>query len=147
MFSKQAQTGHCGKGKIKITTADKWFSIYIRLRDIIYSHFSKCITCGSVFHWRDLDCGHFVHRDRPMTRFNEQNCHAQCKSCNRFQGGMEYEHGTAIDRLYGAGTALKLKQLGGIRGQKIHGLIALQDITKEYKIKARKLAKKLDIKI
>lgn len=154
MYSKSQQTGQYGyKGRIKITTADKWFSIYIRLRDIKeYSANSsrfdiQCITCCAQIYWRFADCGHFVHRDRSMTRFNEQNCHAQCTSCNRFLNGKEYEHGKAIDKLYGAGTADNLKALGAIRGQKRHTVLALKAIAKDYRLKANKLAEKLGIEL
>ena len=41
-------------------------------------------------------------------RWEEENVNAQCQSCNRFKSGKQYEHGLAIDRKYGAGTATKL---------------------------------------
>lgn len=135
----------------KKTTADDWFSKYIRLRDIIdNSHgFCRCITCGKIFFWKEGDCGHFVTRNHPMTRFDEINCNAQCKRCNSNIGkkGEQYKHGKAIDHKYGEGTADKLMELGSIRGQKTHGKIALKDIAKEYRLKTKKIAERKGIEL
>ena len=82
--------------------ADRYFSKFIRLRD----KGQRCITCGK---WSDeMDAGHFITRDKQCTRYDEQNVNAQCQECNRFKGGRQYEHGIAIDKKYGAGTAEKL---------------------------------------
>ncbi len=42
------------------------------------------------------------------TRWDEQNVNAQGRGDNRFLSGKQYEHGHAIDRKHGAGTADKL---------------------------------------
>lgn len=78
--------------------ADRWFSKFIRLRD----KDKPCITCGS---YGQKDCGHFISRRFEATRYDERNSHGQCLKCNRFEYGNQYEHGKAIDRLYGEGTA------------------------------------------
>lgn len=78
--------------------ADRYFSKYIRLRD----KDKPCITCGK---YGDKDCGHFISRRFEATRFDEKNVHGQCIKCNRFEYGNQYEHGKAIDRLYGEGSA------------------------------------------
>ena len=134
-----------GKKKVKITTADNWFSKFIRIRDIVYGKTIVCPTCGMPFYWKDSDCGHYMTRDKPMTRFNEQNCHAQCQSCNRFRGGEQSLHGKFIDYKYGAGTSDMLIALSKIRGQKRHTDLALKDIAKEYRLKAKAMAKEKGI--
>ena len=135
--------------KVKITTADKWFSICVRLDAIIEeSHgFARCSTCKKPVFWRDGDCGHYATRDHPMTRFNEQNSHFQCHSCNRFKKGEQGKHGIEIDKLYGGGTAQRLIELSEIGGQKIHTKLALKDISKEYRLKAKKIAKEKGIEL
>ena len=149
MISKSQQAGRFGKkGKIKISNADKWFSIFIRLRDIVQpSGLCRCITCGKFVYWKDMDCGHFVSRARPATRFTESNCHAQCTHCNRFLHGNEFEYGKAIDSLYGIGTAQKLKNLGAIRGQKVHSKDALEIISDIYRVKSKQLAHEKGVEI
>ena len=42
------------------------------------------------------------------TRWEEENAHAQCPSCNRFKSGKQFEHGLAVDKKHGPGTASKL---------------------------------------
>lgn len=132
---------------MKFNTADKWFSLYIRLRDVVAQEMIICITCGRVIHWRNSDCGHYMTREKPMTRYNEQNCNAQCKECNRFRSGEQSQHGKMIDKKYGKGISNKLIALSRIRGQKIHTKLALKEIAKEYRIKAKKIAKEKDIEL
>lgn len=63
---------------------DKVFSQYIRLRDVMPSGFFKCISCGKIKPFADADCGHYHSRTHMATRFEEDNCHCECKGCNRF---------------------------------------------------------------
>jgi hypothetical protein len=135
------------KKKITITTADKWFSYYTRLCDAYESGYARCFTCGSVRWWKAMHCGHFVSRGKPMTRFNEQNCHSQCPTCNGEGNGQLALYTIALDKLYGEGTAQKLIDLGSIRGQKIHDKLALKAISDEYRIKAKKLAQQKGLEI
>ena len=62
---------------------DKVFAVYIRLRDIMPSGYGKCISCGKIKPYKELDCGHFYGRTNMATRFDEDNCHAECIGCNR----------------------------------------------------------------
>jgi len=149
MFSKADQVGSYGrKGKkekgFKRDKADKWFSLFIRLRDVVTVRgdgvaIAPCITCGKYGDIRYMDCGHFVTRNHPLTRFNEQNAHAQCKGCNEFKKGDQAKHLLAIDKKYGHGTAEKLIQLGSIRGQKKYTTEAINVIAEEYRIKTNKI--------
>lgn len=95
--------------------ADKWFSMFIRLRDSDANGIATCITSGKRAHWRTMDCGHYVSRAKQATRYDEHNAHAQGKMSNRFQGGHFVEHGNAIDRIHGEGTAKALREKGLMR--------------------------------
>ncbi len=66
---------------------DTIFSEFIRRRDANSEGFIRCISCGKVVHWGDSDCGHYINRRHNSTRYDEQNCNAQCRSCNRFDEG------------------------------------------------------------
>lgn len=66
-----------------IKKLDKVFSEYIRLRDSMGGYF-RCISCGKIKPYEQADCGHFFSRKHMATRFDEDNCHAECRSCNRF---------------------------------------------------------------
>lgn len=91
-----------------ITKLDGVFSTYVRLRDSDDKGICKCITSGEYFHWTDCDAGHFITRDNMATRWEEENVHAQGRKDNRFLSGRQFEHGLAIDKRHGAGTASKL---------------------------------------
>lgn len=67
---------------------DTVFSQYIRLRDMIGKSCTfQCISCGKIKPINQADCGHYINRQHMATRFNEMNCNAQCRSCNRFDEG------------------------------------------------------------
>ena len=60
---------------------DKVFSLYIRLRDAMPSGYVRCISCGQIKPFADVDCGHFHSRTHMATRFDEENCNAECRYC------------------------------------------------------------------
>ena len=64
---------------------DEIFSKYIRLRDSKAFGFQafRCIACGQIKPFEQMDCGHFVGRTHMATRFDEENCHGECRACNR----------------------------------------------------------------
>ena len=64
---------------------DKVFSEYIRLRDSKPYGFKyfKCISCGMLKPYEQMDCGHFIGRTHMATRFDEMNCNGECRACNR----------------------------------------------------------------
>ena len=62
---------------------DKVFAIYIRLRDTMPSGYCRCISCGRIKPYAEVDCGHFHSRIHMATRFDEDNCHGECHYCNR----------------------------------------------------------------
>lgn len=63
---------------------DKVFSAYIRLRDAMPSGYFRCISCNQIKPFEQADCGHFFSRRNMSVRFDEDDCHAECRSCNRF---------------------------------------------------------------
>lgn len=82
------------------------FNKFIRLRD----HGLPCISCQRE-EWEILastgkgsigglwDAGHYLSRGaRPEHRFNEDNCHKQCKRCNGGSGNFSSVDATVITR-------------------------------------------------
>ena len=63
---------------------DKEFSLFIRLRDCMPNGYFRCISCGQIKPFGQADCGHYFSRKHLSTRFDEDNCHAECRYCNRF---------------------------------------------------------------
>jgi hypothetical protein len=106
--SRLPAKGKSDKQKAK-AKADKWFSMFIRLRDSDENGIATCITSGRRMYWREGDCGHYLSRAKEATRYDERNCHFQSKQANRFQGGHFMEHGFRIEEKYGRGTCRELE--------------------------------------
>lgn len=83
------------------TKADSVFSYWIRNRDADDFGYVSCITCGKRKPWQEVDNGHYISRRYIQTRFDEQNCHAQCKGCNGFHAGMTDVYALQLLRRYG----------------------------------------------
>ena len=84
---------------------DKWFSLYIRLRNSSDLGIAECYTCGKQDHYKKLQCGHFQSRRHNATRWNEYNCQVQCVKCNMFNQGMQWKFGQNLDLQYGKSTS------------------------------------------
>jgi len=84
MFYKKSKNKSSGlKDKL-----DKVFSEFIRLRDSKkygFEHF-RCISCGQIKSYSQADCGHFYSRRYMSTRYDEDNCNAECRGCNSYDG-------------------------------------------------------------
>jgi hypothetical protein len=117
--------------KCRERAADKWFSRYIRLRDlledikedglkIVEGRFAiKCRTCGALVpeatntsgSMSGAECGHYQTRNNRIFRFEPTNCNTQCKVCNRYKNGNVEEHAKFINKKYGEGTAEELANI------------------------------------
>lgn len=121
-------------------TLDQVFSKFIRLRDTDCDGVGFCIDCGERMEWHELDNGHFIGRDRLITRWDEQNCAAQKSSCNRFHSGRQFEFGLALDQRYGPDTAKDILQ----RSYTIvkYPTIELKEMIAHYEKKVQELLQK-----
>ena len=45
----------------------------------------RCISCGQIKPFEQADNGHYFSRTHLATRFDETNCNAECRHCNRFK--------------------------------------------------------------
>ena len=71
---------------------DPIFSEYIRRRDADNdSGYCACVSCNKPIHFTESDAGHFLSRQKLATRWDERNVYAQCRKCNRFEYGRQYE--------------------------------------------------------
>lgn len=66
---------------------DKVFSQYIRLKYSDENGYCRCISCGKIHFWKDIQCGHYMSRRYMSTRWSEDNTRPQCVSCNIFNQG------------------------------------------------------------
>ena len=92
---------------------DKWFSLYIRIREANEYGYCQCFTCGKVGHYKTggMQNGHFQSRKHLSTRFDEDNCQVQCVACNIFRSGEQYLFSLRLNEKYGEGRAEELEQL------------------------------------
>lgn len=61
-----------------ISQLDKYTSIYIRQRGMDKNGYNTCYTCGARYHWKDMDCGHYIKRRYLHTRWDLNNLRPQC---------------------------------------------------------------------
>lgn len=94
-----------------IRKLDKVFSEYIRRRDAV-NGYASCFTCGTARPWKEMHAGHYVNRDRMNTRWEEQNVHVQCPSCNTFHEGRKPEYTLFLQGRYGPDIIEKLVRAG-----------------------------------
>ena len=59
----------------------------VKLKAADDSGYCRCVTCGKVEHWRNMDGGHFISRTYRAHKLREENIHPQCQRCNRFRSG------------------------------------------------------------
>ena len=127
------------------TNADKWFSLFIRIRDCDSDGIGTCVTCGLKKSVKYLHCGHFIGRQHQNTRFDETNAHIQCAGCNTFNEGRKDVYEKYLINRYGQDKVFILKAAGIMtRKRTKFELIHIADF---YKIKAKELAKEKNIKI
>tara|TARA_Y100000004_G_scaffold197374_1_gene271583 strand:- start:2717 stop:3121 length:405 start_codon:yes stop_codon:yes gene_type:complete len=88
---------------------DKWFSLYIRLRDATAEGMVQCFTSGRVYHYKQIHAGHFMSRKNLATRWCEINVQPQSPKDNLFGQGEQYRFGLNLDAKYGEGTAEELQ--------------------------------------
>ena len=88
---------------------DKEFSLFIRLRDAMPNGYFRCISCGQIKPFEQADNGHYINRQHMNTRFDEMNCNAQCRACNRFQEGNMSGYRQGLVKKYGEKRVLLLE--------------------------------------
>ena len=135
--------GRKSEYKLAIKSADKQFSIFIRLRDSNKQGYAKCCTCWRKKHWKKMDCGHYIKRQFLSTRWDERNCAIQCKSCNKFEQGAQDKHAEYIRKKYGQKVLdeLEFKHSYEKRHKTKFYVFELQKIACKYKLKTEKLLK------
>ena len=116
---------------------DKVFHEYIRRRDADNNTGNcECVSCGKTIHFSDSDAGHFISRKYLITRYDERNVHAQCRRCNRFEYGRQFEYSIAL------GQELSQELLQTSRSMVKFTDADWQEIFEEFKDKLNEIKKK-----
>lgn len=116
---------------------DKVFHEYIRRRDADNNTGNcNCISCGKTIHFSESDAGHFISRKYLITRYDERNVNLQCRKCNRFEYGRQYEYSIAL------GQELSQELLQTSRSMVKYTDADWQEIYKEFNDKLNEIKKK-----
>lgn len=118
------------KRSYRLEQAQIQFNRFIRLRDAG----KPCISCGRYVEMGQLDAGHYRSIGAaPELRFNEDNCHGQCRECNGFKSANKSEYrDSLIDKI-------GLKRVEEIENYHPPANLSIEDIyqiEKEYKAKS-----------
>lgn len=121
-----------------IKKLDTHFSKFIRARDSKDGMF-YCCSCGQLKPYASADAGHFINRRWMATRWREDNVHAQCSSCNRFDEGNASGYALFMLKKYGQAHVEYLQALKN-NGYKYTDF-EVELLIKEYKQKVKDYAK------
>jgi len=126
---------------LKALDAKLWSltSIFVRRRDAGKNEWFRCVTCERPVYIKDGHAGHFINRDKKIVKFDLRNVSGQCVHCNSFKSGRQFEHGVAIDKKWGHGTAADLLQRSKMvyhRRTRVDFLVQIQEM--EARIKKQK---------
>lgn len=154
-FNRKPKDAQTAKKEVKKTTSkskpnlvkklDRLFSLYIRLRDAMPNGYVRCISCGKIKTFDDVDCGHFYSRTHMSTRFDEDNCNAECKFCNRFSADHLIAYQTNLIRKIGIS---RFEKLGLKAKSTCHWLDSeLEERIKYYSQKVNELSREKAIRV
>ncbi|WP_052478930.1 recombination protein NinG [Vibrio jasicida] len=113
--------------------AQKWFNLFVRLRD----HNQPCISCGRKTGSK-MNAGHYRSvADCSALRYHELNVHLQCEYCNRHKHGSENSYRKRLILKIG------IEQVDWIEHHEPHYFYSvdeLKSIITLYKLKCRALS-------
>lgn len=73
---------------------------------------SKCVTCGAVKHYKELQAGHFIPQAQGnAVKWDLRNIHPQCYRCNINLGGNGAEYYPYMEQRYGKEVIDELRRL------------------------------------
>lgn len=133
-IKKQARTKV--KGTVPYWKKKAWeqMSIYIRRKYADWRGYVKCITCGEVKQWKQMQGGHFIPGRRNSIIFDERNVHPQCVGCNMFKAGNPVKYFRFMQQTYGEDVIKELEEKNEINKQfTVEELIIIRDIYKQKK--------------
>ena len=97
----------------------------------------QCTSCGKIKPFEQADCGHYINRQHMNTRFDEMNCNAQCRHCNRFMEGNIQDYRRRLVSKYGERSVLLLEAKKNVSRQ--FSDFQLEEMITHYKEEAKKL--------
>ena len=134
---KKAEKAGMSKPKL-IKELDVWFSRYIRLKYSDSRGYCRCISCGKVYFWKEIQNGHYMSRRYMSTRFSEDNCRPQGVECNIFNQGAIQMYRRALIKEIGE-QRVDLIEVRARQENKNWSLFELKQLIECYKKEVEKL--------
>lgn len=134
---KKAEKAGMSKPKL-IRELDVWFSRYIRLKYSDSRGYCRCISCGKVYFWKEIQNGHYMSRRYMSTRFSEDNCRPQGVECNIFNQGAIQMYRRALIKEIGE-QRVDLIEVRARQENKNWSLFELKQLIEYYKKEVEKL--------
>ena len=134
---KKAEKAGMSKSKL-IKELDVWFSRYIRLKYSDSRGYCRCISCGKVYFWKEIQNGHYMSRRYMSTRFSEDNCRPQGVECNIFNQGAIQMYRRALIKEIGE-QRVDLIEVRARQENKNWSLFELKQLIEYYKKEVEKL--------
>jgi len=120
--------------------ADKWMSIYVRLKYANEFGMCNCFTCDKYIKWKapqphGAHNGHFIKRGNNPKRYDEKNCRVQCYDCNVVKNGNDTVFAEKLNIEAGYDIAAELKR--DSKETVLQTANILRQIAKVYKLKSK----------
>jgi len=130
-------------GAMKLT--DTYFSRYIRLKHSLHGY-CTCYTCGKDNPIKEVDNGHYQKREHKATRYHENNCRPQCKTCNgdTKHNGKQAEFRVNLSYEIGEEEVVEIERLARTTINANYAFY--RELSDHYRIKVNELQKKLKVK-
>lgn len=81
--------------------AEKYFNLWIRRRDLLSDNTFRCISCGLFKRKSEMDAGHFYPKTYSYLRFDPDNVHGECITCNRLDDKHLAKYGLNLEEKIG----------------------------------------------
>lgn len=135
---KKAKAGLSKSALVK--SLDRWFSLYIRLRDVNEQGIFQCPTCKRFLPFSKGDASHYWGRIHMATRFDPDNVTIECQYDNRFNSSHLIYLGKYLEKKLGAKKMELLEWKH--RQAKNWSLFELKELIEYYKGEVERLKKK-----
>ena len=113
-----------------IDFADRVFSEFIRLTNARDDGMVQCITCNQRFFRTDIQNGHYKKRSSYKYRFDINNCHPQCNTCNVFLNWNYRNYHIYMVNTYGEELERKIREDNTTK--KLYEYDLIVDMQKRY---------------
>ena len=125
--------------------ADTYFSRFIRLAHS-KDGLCTCYTCGTIKEIKEVDNGHYLKREHKATRYHENNCRPQCKTCNGDvkHNGKQAEFRVNLSYEIGDDEVIELERLA--RTTIKANYLFFKELSDYYRIKVNEIQRKLKVK-